>query len=183
MHKTFESASRDSAVENIKKPMSTIRPATPEDFSAIKVLNDAVVALTSPMDVSRIASLHAISCYHRVVEEGGAVSAFLLVFGPASGYNSPYYQWFDQRYDDYAYIDRIVVRDRAQGQGRGRMLYENLFSWAGQREVHHIVCEYNAEPLNEVSRKFHAALGFKEISIEKLSATKQVSMQLKTLDE
>ncbi len=179
MHKTFKPGSRDSAVANIKKPMATIRPATPEDFSAIKALNDAVVALTSPMDVSRIASLHAISCYHRVVEEGGTVSAFLLVFGPASGYDSPYYQWFDQRYDDYAYIDRIVVRDRAQGQGR--MLYENLFSWAGQREVRYIVCEYNAEPLNEVSRKFHAALGFKEISIEKLSAAKQVSMQLKAL--
>jgi predicted GNAT superfamily acetyltransferase len=47
--------------------------------------------------------------------------------------------------------------------------------------VRYIVCEYNAEPLNEVSRKFHAALGFKEISIEKLSAAKQVSMQLKAL--
>ncbi len=161
--------------------MSAIRAASTEDFPAIRSLNDAVVTLTSSMDESRITSLHAMSCYHRVVEEDGEVSAFLLVFGSGSRYDSPHYQWFDERYDNYAYVDRIVVHRRAQGRGLGRRLYEDLFAWAAQRRVDKIVCEYNAAPVNEISREFHQALGFREISTVKLSAGKQVSMQLKSL--
>ena len=161
--------------------MSTVRKTNREDFSAIRSLNDAVVTLTSPMDESRITSLYAMSCYHRVVEEDGEVSAFLLVFGSGSRYDSPHYQWFDERYDNYAYVDRIVVHRRARGRGLGRRLYEDLFAWAAQRRVDKIVCEYNAAPVNDVSRKFHQALGFREISTEQLGAGKQVSMQLKPL--
>ena len=161
--------------------MSTVRKTNREDFSAIRSLNDAVVTLTSPMDESRITSLYAMSCYHRVVEEDGIVSAFLLVFGAGSGYDSPHYQWFDERYNNYAYVDRIVVHRRAQGRGLGRRLYEDLFAWAAQRRLDKIVCEYNAAPVNDVSRKFHQALGFREISTEQLGAGKQVSMQLKPL--
>ena len=162
-------------------PNLTIRPATPDDFAAIKALNDSVVALTSPLDIQRIACLHAMSCYHRVAEQVGSISAFLLSFGPGLEYDSSNYQWFDQRYDNYTYIDRIVVKDSYRGQGLGRLLYEDLFAWASERQVPNIVCEYNSKPLNEVSRKFHDALGFQEVTAEALSPTKQVSMQLRVL--
>ena len=107
--------------------------------------------------------------------------AFLLVLGPDCDYDSVNYQWFDQRYDDFAYIDRIVVRDGSRGQGLGTILYEDLFAWAISQKIQNIVCEYNAEPLNEASRKFHKALGFQEVSLEMIGQAKRVSMQLRVL--
>ena len=163
--------------------MSTpdIRPVIIDDFVAIELLNHSVVDLTSPMDAERIQQLHAMSSYHRVIVQDSQVVAFLLVLGPDCDYDSMNYQWFDQRYDEFSYIDRIVVRDGFRAQGLGSILYEDLFAWAINQKIRNIVCEYNVEPLNEASRKFHSALGFQEISLETIGQAKRVSMQLKVL--
>ena len=99
--------------------MLTIHPATIDDFAVIESLNNSVVNLTSPMDAERIQQLHAMSSYHRVIVQDRQLMAFLLVLGPDCDYNSVNYQWFDQHYDDFAYIDRIVVRDGSRGSGPG----------------------------------------------------------------
>ena len=163
--------------------MSTpdIRPVIIDDFAAIELLNHSVVDLTSPMDAERIQQLHAMSSYHRVIVQDSQVVAFLLVLGPDCDYDSMNYQWFDQRYDEFSYIDRIVVRDGFRAQGLGTILYEDLFAWAINQKIRNIVCEYNVEPLNEASQKFHSALGFQEVSLETVGQAKRVSMQLKVL--
>ena len=163
--------------------MSTpdVRPAMADDFAAIESLNHSVVDLTSPMDGERLQQLHAMSSYHRVIDQDSQLVAFLLLLCPGCDYDSVNYQWFDQRYDDFAYIDRIVVRDCSRGLGLGTILYEDLFAWAINQKIRNIVCEYNAEPLNEASRKFHKALGFQEVSLEMIGQAKRVSMQLKAL--
>ena len=167
----------------MKSDMSTpvIRPAMVDDFTIIESLNHSVVNLTSPMDAERIQQLHAMSSYHRVIVQDSQLMAFLLVLGPDCDYDSVNYQWFDQRYDNFAYIDRIVVRDRSRGHGLGTILYENLFAWATSQKIRNIVCEYNVEPLNEASRKFHNTLGFQEVSLERIGQAKRVSMQLRVL--
>ncbi len=161
--------------------MLTIHPATIDDFAVIESLNNSVVNLTSPMDAERIQQLHAMSSYHRVIVQDSQLMAFLLVLGPDCDYNSVNYQWFDQHYDNFAYIDRIVVRDGSRGRGLGTLLYENLFAWAISQQIGNIVCEYNAEPLNEASRKFHDVLGFQEVSLKRIGQAKRVSMQLRVL--
>ena len=158
-----------------------IRPALVDDFAAIESLNDSVVNLTSPMDIPQIQQLHAMSSYHRVIAHDSQLVAFLLVLGPDCGYDSVNYQWFDQRYNDFAYIDRIVVRDGFRGQGLGTILYNDLFTWANTQKIQNIVCEYNVEPLNETSQKFHSVLGFQEVALETIGQGKCVSMQLKEL--
>ena len=121
------------------------------------------------------------SSYHRVIAHDSQLVAFLLVLGPNCDYDSVNYQWFDQRYDDFAYIDRIVVRDGFRGQGLGTILYEDLFEWAINQKIWNIVCEYNVEPLNEASQKFHSALGFQEVALATIGQEKWVSMQLRRL--
>ena len=115
------------------------------------------------MDAKRVQQLHAMSSYHRVIAHDSQLVAFLLVLSSNCGYDSVNYEWFDQRYDNFAYVDRIVVRDGFRGQGLGTILYEDLFAWAINQKIRNIVCEYNVEPLNEASRKFHSALGFQEV--------------------
>ena len=167
----------------MKSDISTpvIRPAMVDDFTVIESLNSCVVNLTSPMDAERIQQLPAMSSYHRVIAQDSQLMAFLLVLGPDCDYDSVNYQWFDQHYDDFAYIDRIVVRDGSRSQGLGTILYEDLFAWAISQKIRNIVCEYNAEPLNEASREFHNALGFQEVSLETFGQAKRVAMQLRVL--
>ncbi len=161
--------------------MLTIHPATIDDFAVIESLNNSVVNLTSPMDAERIQQLHAMSSYHRVIVQDSQLMAFLLVLGPDCDYNSVNYQWFDQHYDNFAYIDRIVVRDGSRGRGLGTILYEDLFAWAISQQIGNIVCEYNVEPLNEASRKFHDVLGFQDLALKRIGQAKRVSMQLRVL--
>ncbi|RTZ66421.1 MAG: GNAT family N-acetyltransferase, partial [Gammaproteobacteria bacterium] len=63
----------------------------------------------------------------------------------------------------------------------GTLLYENLFAWAISQQIGNIVCEYNVEPLNEASQKFHDVLGFQEVSLKRIGQAKRVSMQLRVL--
>ena len=161
--------------------MPDIRPAIVDDLIAIESLNRSVVDVTSPLDAQRIQQLHAMSSYHRVIAHDSQLVAFLLVLGPNCDYDSVNYQWFVQRYVDFAYIDRIVVHDGCRSQGLGTILYKDLFEWAINQKIQNIVCEYNVEPLNEASQKFHGALGFQEVSLEMIGQAKWVSMQLRVL--
>ena len=74
--------------------------ASEEHFATIKELNDAVVELTSPMDLDRVKKLDELSAYHQVaVRTDGTVVAFIICFGPGVDYKkSGNHAWFNSRY-------------------------------------------------------------------------------------
>lgn len=159
-----------------------IRTATPDDFPAILALNDAAVHFTSPMDVPRLRHLHAQSAYHRVVEIEGAVAAFLFAFREGADYDSPNYRWFCAQYEQFLYIDRIVVSAAARGRGLGIHLYEDILAFAAQTQAQRLTCEFDIDPPNPVSRKFHARFGFREVDTQWLGGgKKQVSLQVRDI--
>lgn len=156
-----------------------IRPATPADFPAILALNEASVHFLAPMDRARLLALDAASSYHRVVEHDGQVLAFLLVFREGAGYDSPNYRWFAARHPRFLYIDRIVVSADARGLGLGPRLYEDLFAFAAQADVGMLCCEYDLEPPNPGSARFHARFGFHEVGQQRVAEGKKaVSLQV-----
>lgn len=156
-----------------------IRPATPADFPAILGLNEASVTVLSPLDEARLKELHAAASYHRVVEEEGVVLAFLLVFREGTSYDSPNYLWFSARYPRFMYIDRIVVSADARGRGLGLALYRDLVSVAGTTGVDLLCCEYDLEPPNPGSARFHAQFGFREVGQQRVAGGKKaVSLQV-----
>ncbi len=156
-----------------------IRPATTADFPAILALNEASVHFLAPMDHSRLLGLSAGSSYHRVVEHEGQVLAFLLVFREGASYDSPNYRWFAGRYPRFLYIDRIVVAAAARGLGLGPRLYEDLIVFAAQAEIGMLCCEYDLEPPNPGSARFHARFGFSEVGQQRVAdGKKAVSLQV-----
>lgn len=156
-----------------------IRDAATADFSAIVELNDTVVSLTSPMDVARLRELDAISCYHRVVETGGRIGAFLLAMGERAPYVNDNYNWFSKRFQRFVYIDRIVVGSTFTGQGIGRDLYRDLFSYVRSIGIETVACEYNITPPNIASQRFHERFGFAEHGRRWVAGgIKQVSLQV-----
>jgi len=155
------------------------RFATPDDFTTILALNQEWVDFLSPLDPKRLQMLHAAAALHRVVEADGIVIAFLLVLRDGATYDSVNYQWFAQRYPRFLYVDRVVVSGRARSAGAGRLLYADVFGLALASAVPLIACEFDVEPPNPVSARFHARLGFSEVGRQWVGGgAKCVSMQL-----
>ncbi|MFC5526812.1 GNAT family N-acetyltransferase [Rhodanobacter ginsengisoli] len=154
-----------------------LRDATAADFPTILALNEAFVSVLSPLDHGRLARLHAQAALHRVIERDGRVVAFLLVLREGADYDSPNYRWFAQRQARFLYVDRIVVA--ADAHGAGTRLYRDAFAFARRSAVPVIACEFDIQPPNPASERFHARLGFREVGQQPLyGGSKVVSLQL-----
>jgi len=155
-----------------------LRDATPADFAAILDLNEAFVAVLSPLDGERLARLHAQAALHRVIEQDGRIEAFLLALREGADYDSANYRWFAQRYARFLYVDRIVVAGSMQARGAGRRLYHDAYAQASRHAVPFLTCEFDIVPPNPVSARFHAKLGFHEVGRQQLDGgSKTVSLQ------
>ena len=154
------------------------RDTTQRDFPAILALNEASVHFLSPLTPARLAALHAASAWHRVVEVDSVIAAFLLAFRECAAYDSPNYRWFCRRYPQFLYIDRVVVADTQRGGGLGRLLYEDAIEYARRAGVPRLTCEYDIEPPNEGSARFHQRFGFVEVGSQSVAdGKKRVSLQ------
>lgn len=155
-----------------------IRDAAPADFTTILELNRAWEHFTSPLDEESLRALHEDAAYHRVVEMDGGVAAFLIAVGPGTGYGSVNYRWFDERGNDFLYIDRVIVDGRLQRSGFGEALYRDVKSFAEAAGFSRLACEVDVEPMNDVSHAFHERLGFHEVGTQLLAPkSKRVSLR------
>jgi predicted GNAT superfamily acetyltransferase len=155
-----------------------LRDATPADFPAILALNEAFVSVLSPLDDARLRRLHAQAALHRVIEQDGRIEAFLLVLREGADYDSPNYRWFAQRYARFLYVDRIVVAADTHERGAGTQLYRDAYALASRDQVPFMTCEFDVEPPNPASERFHARLGFREVGRQQLhGGRKTVSLQ------
>jgi uncharacterized protein len=159
------------------------RDATPKDFPAILELNAASVHFLSPLDAAKLRRLHAQAAYHRVVELQGRVVAFLLAFRQGAPYDSPNYLWFTQHYPVFLYIDRVVVDHAARGLGLGIQLYDDILAFAKHAGIARLTCEFDLDPPNPVSARFHQRYAFREVGRQWVGAgKKQVSLQARDIE-
>lgn len=155
-----------------------IRDAVAADFVQILALNEASVRFLSALNLDRLSALHRASAYHRVIEANGEVCAFLLALREGAAYDSANYVWFSAHYPRFLYIDRVVVSTSVRGQGLGRALYTDLFAFAARTDIQPVTCEFDVDPPNLPSRRFHQAFGFREVGTQRVgTANKQVSLQ------
>ena len=155
-----------------------IRDAAPPDFEALVRLNAESERFLSPLAAPRLRLLHAQSAWHRVVDVDGGVAAFLLAFREGAAYDSENYLWFAARYPRFLYIDRVVVDSAWRSQRLGTLLYEDLFAHARASGVPRVTCEFDVEPPNPASARFHEKFGFREVGRRHVAyAAKAVSLQ------
>jgi hypothetical protein len=156
-----------------------IRDASAADFERILQLNEESVHFLSPLTLARLETLHAEAAYHRVIDQNGEIAGFLLAFREGTNYDSSNYVWFTERYDQFLYVDRIVVSKDFQGQGIGNKLYDDLFEFSRNSGVARITCEFDIDPPNDASRRFHERFGFSEVGTRSYGeVVKQVSLQM-----
>lgn len=155
-----------------------LRDVTPADARSLIALNAESVEVLSPLDADRLAHLQRQAAHCRVACVDDAVAGFLLALREGADYDSENYRWFDAHYTTYLYVDRIVVARSHQGLGIGRALYDDLIVEARRHAVPRITCEYDLEPPNPASARFHAGYGFEEVATQVLARGKRVSLQV-----
>ena len=156
-----------------------LRPAQRADFPGILALNEASVHFLSAMSVPRLVHLDREAALHVVIEQEGEVVAFLLAFREHADYDSVNYRWFELRYRSFLYIDRVVVAKDVRARGAGSMLYTRAFLHAAQSGVPVVACEFDVDPPNPASERFHAKFGFGEVGRQSVAnGAKLVSLQV-----
>lgn len=141
-------------------------------------LNTESEHFLSPLDLTRLTRLHSAAAMSQVISVENSVLAFLLAFREGADYDSINFRWFADRYRRFLYVDRIVVSPKAQGTGLGRVLYEGVFEHARSSEVPLVTCEFDIDPPNPASERFHAAFGFSEVGRQPVAGGKKwVSLQ------
>jgi uncharacterized protein len=155
------------------------RTASSNDFEAVLALNRESERFLSPLSIEGLERLHAQSDLHQVLEEDGSVVAFVLALREGARYQSVNYRWFDQRYERFLYVDRIVVSSTQHGRGLGRVLYDLVFAHARATGAPVVTCEYDVEPPNPGSECFHRKFGFVEVDRQLVAdGRKQVSLHV-----
>jgi len=148
-----------------------IRGLSAQDWAWVGALNAASEAETSPLTEMRFNQMLGKSL---VSWAYGEREAFLIVFDQGADYDSANFLWFRARYPNFAYVDRIVVAEKARGRGIARALYEGLFRHLSEAGFDKVVCEVNFAPPNPASDAFHAGLGFQELGRAQLANGKGV---------
>ena len=133
---------------------------TPDRLDRVLALNNANAAQLSWLDPDRLALLVCQSFWAARI---GDVDAFVLTFDHKAEYDGLNYRWFRDRFDRFAYVDRVVVTPTARGRGLARRLYDGVLEAAKAAGHSAIMAEVNCEPPNPASDAFHASFGFQEI--------------------
>ena len=162
-------------------PDIAIRKAESTDFARVVEINTEAVQHTSLMDLARLTELDALSNYHRVIVVADKVAGFLLAMRENASYVNENFNFFVARYESFLYVDRIVIDAQYAGLKLGTLLYQDLFDYARLNDIKVVTCEYNIEPPNEPSRRFHDKFGFSQIGTQWLDdGKKRVSLQVAT---
>jgi predicted GNAT superfamily acetyltransferase len=158
-----------------------LRDAAPADLARINVLNEAALPWVSPFSVTQFAPFIEAAPYFRVVVVDDKIAGFLLALDPRSTYDSDNFRWFCERYDDFIYIDRVVVTEAWTARGVGTLLYADVERFAAARAPR-LACEVNLRPRNSRSLAFHRKRGFVEVGRRDIDGgAKVLTMLIKAL--
>ena len=149
-----------------------LRPITPADHDAVLDLNESHVELLSPLDEVRLGELVAVAANASVIVDDGASAGFVITFDADSAYDGENFGWFTERYDDFCYLDRVVIHSDHRRRGLASAVYDELESSCGRTLF---ALEVNLDPPNVASLAFHRARGYTEVG-QRLSGGHLVSM-------
>lgn len=140
----------------------TLRPLTSADAPTVLAINEASVHHLAPLDEAEYRWFLDEAAMAWGAEVDGELLGFVFVLDPGVAYASRNYAWFSERYDAFAYLDRVAIDERARRQGVGTAIYDATEAYAADQGVP-LLLEVNIEPANEPSLAFHASRGFTEV--------------------
>ncbi len=161
-----------------------IRNVTEADLDQIVELNQANLPAVGPTNRTQIERfVEQTHSFLVAATPDDQVGGFLVGLPPGTDYGSLNYAWFSTRYDNFIYVDRIVVGDSGQGQGTGRLLYDTFAGRGRETGADVMLAEVNVIPRNDQSLRFHERYGFVSVGEQDIDGgDKRVTMLAYRLD-
>lgn len=141
-----------------------IGPIEPSHHTAILKMNAEFVHWLAPLDQNGLEHMLARAGYSRQIDNGQGV-----LVGYAHDVDYPDHEnlnWLRDRYDDFFYIDRVIISGDAHGRGYGRQLYDGVEAFAREQGHPYLTCEVNSRPDNPGSHRFHLSRGFEVVGAQ-----------------
>ena len=153
-----------------------IRNTETTDLPRVLDLNQAALPHVSSVGLADMERFAETAHCFRVIEANNQVAGFLIALEPGLDYPSDNYQWFERHFEDFLYIDRIVITDSAHGKGFGSALYRDVIEVA-RKMAPRLTCEVNTRPPNPQSMAFHDRFGFQSVGTQQTEqGAKEVSL-------
>lgn len=147
------------------------RPFVPSDLEALLEINNVNAPAVNALSKAELAKLLELSRWTGVVEDAEGPAGFLLgLHGPGLPYPSDNYRWFSEEFDEFLYVDRVAVAERAQGRGLGTRLYHAFIDHAREIGIDTVCAEVNLRPPNPGSIRFHERFGFTSLGEQETKA-------------
>ena len=154
-----------------------LRELQNEDISEIWEINEQGLPGTGKVNHDEIEALLGISELAVGVFENSKLLGFVICLLPGTNYGSLNYSWFNEKYDEFIYVDRIAVSQTHRNQNIGSLIYQKVAEYSKQHNVP-IAAEVSLVPPNPGSMRFHHRFGFTEVGILE-HESKSVTMMMR----
>ena len=141
-----------------------IRPLSFDDVDSMWVINEQGLPGTGQVSKHELANLLELSVLSIGAFHQGELAGFVICLSPRTSYGSLNYAWFNKRFDEFIYVDRIAVRTNSRDGGVGTLLYQEVINYSEKYDMM-ITAEVSLKPPNEGSMRFHYRFGFRDVGI------------------
>ena len=117
-------------------------------------LNQSLIQkLGSLLNTQHLERLIEMSECSKALKIKGRIAAFMICFRENTAYESKNYLYFNEKHDQFLYVDRIGVLKGLESNGLGTILYKYIIKNFGKNLK--ICAEINIKPMNKASILFH----------------------------
>src|SRR5262245_50899334 len=106
--------------------MGTIAIDDLRDHAILRTLNNAAVPDVNALDNCKAAWLTTHAELARVAAIDGQPAGVIIVLSETAELASEYFTWFTERYENFVYVDRVIVAAAARRHGIATALYREV---------------------------------------------------------
>ena len=134
------------------------------DVQSIWAINEQGLPGTGQVSEQELSELLKLSTLSLGAFREGELLGFVICLSPGTTYSSPNYAWFNKKYNDFIYVDRIAVSLNRRDGGVGSKLYEKVIAYSQDNRIP-IAAEVNLNPPNPGSMRFHNRFEFQKVGV------------------
>ena len=154
-----------------------LRLLTPSDVPMMWQINEQGLPGVGEVTEVAMADLLSLAKLPIAAVDGDVLLGFVLCLLPGTRYGSLNYAWFNQRYEEFLYVDRIAVATEHRDRSVGTRLYQHIIAHA-TRQGWPVAAEVSLHPPNPGSMRFHGRHQFEQVGTLD-HGTQQVAMLLR----